>query len=316
MTKTNTTTSSSTTKTTMMIRRIVSLILLLLLFGLLILSSFVIPVVDSLKEEEEGSTTTTTTTTTEDGINNGSTNNRNLVTISVDTTSGTSTTTTATKPFHPKIVHMTIARPFSVIDLRRLSQSFDSWDDYIPCNTNGNSKGGEDDGIGDDVDVQVNLLLVYSRSLEAGDDDQEDDETLDAVLDAIDHVKKKFRNTNGWNSCISSIDSIGVNIDPTLDIYNASQQDTNPLWVNGPNRHFERTIRYLQNQRRQEEIDVDVVGNVMYWMEMDSVPVKDYWLDALVKEVQTRQASESNTNEGFAILGRYGCAQKHTVCSF
>ena len=301
---------------TMTTTRFVSLLLL----GLLILSSFVIPVVDSLEANRDIQMDNNRNTNNNDALI------RDLAVINVAIGGGTTTTTTttaattATSSTNPKTkIQMTIARPFSVIDLRRLSQSFDSWEDYVPCDSRKTTNDDAGNGVGDNV--QVKLLLVYSRSLDPNDDNggDNDDENLKSVNDVIDQVKKIYQKTNGWNSCISSIDRIGVNIDPSLDIYNASQQDTNPLWVNGPNRHFERTVRYLQHQQQDGNDETNsVVGNVMYWMEMDSVPVKEYWLDALVNEIQTRQVTTttttaSTTKEGFAILGRYVLQLIYTI---
>ena len=52
-----------------------------------------------------------------------------------------------------------------------------------------------------------------------------------------------------------------------------------------PNRHFERTIRYLQKIHDDHADHETSQYHVMYWMEMDSVPVKEYWLDALLRTV-------------------------------
>jgi len=62
------------------------------------------------------------------------------------------------------------------------------------------------------------------------------------------------------------------------------------LWVNGPNRQFERTIRAVQMSEYGSY-------DLMYFMEMDSVPVQPNWLDALMDGIRTEDSE-------FAILGR------------
>ena len=193
-------------------------------------------------------------------------------------------------------MRMVIARPFSINDLQRLSQSFDSWDEHPPCSNIAEIVEGNKSSTSSQFnDIKVDLLLVYSRTLEQAEDNDSN------VKDAIEKVTKKFHQTRGWDSCIRKVHSIGVGIDPNLDFYNATQQTTNPLWVNGPNRHFERTIRFLQ-QAAPGEGGSQMKADVMYWMEMDSIPVKGYWLDALTSEMY--KVHQNNGDDGFAILGR------------
>lgn len=107
---------------------------------------------------------------------------------------------------------------------------------------------------------------------------------------SIRAVEAMVEEGEDWSSCISKVLGIGVDIDPTQDMYRLDLQKSNPLWVNGPNRQFERTIRAVQMSQYGSY-------DLMYYMEMDSVPVAPYWLDALMEGIR-RQASE------FAILGR------------
>jgi len=61
-------------------------------------------------------------------------------------------------------------------------------------------------------------------------------------------------------------------------------------WVNGPNRQFEAAFRIIQSgEWSQGEYDG------FYLMEGDSVPVKNYWLDVILGEI--------NSNRPFAVLG-------------
>lgn len=96
-----------------------------------------------------------------------------------------------------------------------------------------------------------------------------------------------FEETSGWGDCFGQIHTLAVDIAPEEDLYKKYEIDTNVMWVNGPNRQFERTVRSLQGAGVE----------IFYLMEMDSVPTKPYWLDILVQEIK-RQESE------FAILGR------------
>jgi hypothetical protein len=106
---------------------------------------------------------------------------------------------------------------------------------------------------------------------------------------AIDAIKNSFRDMEGeaWTQCIDRVVGIDVDIAPDEDFYNINEQASNPLWVNGPNRQFERTVRRL-----------DGFYDIMFLMEMDCVPIQPFWLDTLVEEIYSKESE-------FAILGRY-----------
>lgn len=165
---------------------------------------------------------------------------------------------------HADDVSIAIARPFSPVDVNRLRASFDSWRQFMPCRS--------------ESTVRVDLVLVYSQRLL---------ESASAKI-AIEAVKREFRTHEAWAQCIDRVIGIDVDILPTEDLYKVQEQSTNPLWVNGPNRQFERTVRRL-----------DGFYDLMYLMEMDSVPRQPFWLDSLIEEVHS-QATQSE----FAILGR------------
>eukprot|EP00934_Nitzschia_sp_Nitz4_P003863 Nitzschia sp. Nitz4//scaffold121_size67750//7105//9512//NITZ4_006060-RA/size67750-augustus-gene-0.119-mRNA-1//1//CDS//3329534327//3853//frame0 len=161
-----------------------------------------------------------------------------------------------------KFNSIAVVRPFSPLDATKLPASFDIWD-ILPPTLSGS-------------DVSVDLILVYSQSL---------DNSLIAE-ESVQAVKQKFMLTNGWNHSFSNFVAFGVDIDPELDLYRSSEQDWNPMWVNGPNRQFERLVRSVS---KQAEYDL------VYLMEMDSVPVKSHWLDTLTSDIETA--------DEFAILG-------------
>jgi hypothetical protein len=159
-----------------------------------------------------------------------------------------------------------IARTFSLHDATELPGSFDAWNSHPPC-----------EGT---ASAYVNLLLVFSQSLERSS----------VAQSAIKEVRRRFQETGGWDNCIGRVLAFGVDIDPDSDTYKPSEQETNPLWVNGPNRQFERTVRKLQEARFG-------FYDSMYLMEMDSVPVKAFWLDIILDEINGQKRD-------FAILGR------------
>lgn len=93
---------------------------------------------------------------------------------------------------------------------------------------------------------------------------------------------------SGWSRCFDNIYAIEANIPPELDLYIPSAQEELYNWVNGPNRQFEAAFRIIQSG---EWGDYDG----FYLMEGDSVPVKNYWLDVLLGEI--------NAYRPFAVLG-------------
>lgn len=156
-----------------------------------------------------------------------------------------------------------VVRPFSLADAKLLPRSFDSWREFPPC-----SHGSR---------VKFDLFLVFSRSLDFAPEAQS----------SIRAVKSMVAQKEEWSSCISEVYGIGVDIDPMEDTYNLTLQKTSQLWVNGPNRQFERTYRAVQ-----------MFGyDLMYFMEIDSVPIQSYWIDSLIDMIETDDIS-------FAILGR------------
>ena len=162
---------------------------------------------------------------------------------------------------------LAIARTFSSKDAKQLSNSFQVWEELPPC---------------DATELpSADLFLVFSQSLEHSK----------VARDAVKQVEQLFHETGGWGKCVNNVFSFGVNIDPSQDIYASKDQSTNALWVNGPNRQFERTVRELQRHGRGASYDF------MYLMEMDSVPIQPFWLDRIQEEI-------ANQPTDFAILGR------------
>ena len=186
-----------------------------------------------------------------------------LVIITGTSSSIVSAPTTATAP---NLTNFAIARPFSVGDFQELAASFDVWEVFPPCAANEGDDDIKPSGI---IGSRADLFLVYSQSIDLSPEAQE----------AVSAVEEIFERTNGWNGCIGQVRALSAGIVPTLDIYDPSAQGHNSLWVNGPNRHFERTIRLIQTENY----------DAMYLMEGDSVPVADAWLDSLLSDVENHR---------------------------
>ena len=156
---------------------------------------------------------------------------------------------------HDAAGRMALVRPFTTHDVHKLVESFTQW--LPPCS-----------GPRTDVD----LVLVSSQKVVGNA------AAMKAVNDIMNPVPS-------WRGCFQNVKVYGVGIDPKQDIYIASAQEERADWVSGPNRHFEKTIRYVQGDYE-----------TMYLMEGDSVPKKANWLDALMNEVEVQRP--------FAIIGR------------
>jgi hypothetical protein len=159
-----------------------------------------------------------------------------------------------------------IVRPFSLPDALKLPTTFDAWNKFPPCS--------------EAPTYSADLFLVFSRSLKESSD----------IVDVINGIGSIYMETNGWTGCIDKVIGVGCDIAPSLDIYNPQEFRTNPLWINGPNRQFERTVRALQQSP-------DGPYDFMYMMGMDIIPIKPNWLDFFIDEI------ESSTRD-FAMMRR------------
>ena len=175
-------------------------------------------------------------------------------------------TTISSKQFNTGT--LAVVRTFCPNDIDTLVKSFDQWKKLPPCIESYKNSH-----------YDVDIILIFSQTLSKSA----------SALKAITRLHEIFEATNGWNGCFDNFYAIDVAIEPSLDLYIPSQQMENINWVNGPNRQFERSVRTIQQ---------NYFGHYecMYLMEGDSVPVKKYWLDALMDEIIKKQP--------FAILGR------------
>ena len=159
-----------------------------------------------------------------------------------------------------------IARPFSLSDASKLPATFDAWNLFPPCL--------------DTPAYSADLLLFFSGSFKKSS----------GIVDIINEVGSIYTKTSGWGDCIDKVVAIGCDIKPSTDINKPQEFQTNPLWVNGPNRQFERSVRALQ-QSSGESYDF------LYLMGLDSNPIKSNWLGAFVDEIE-------NTTRGFVTMRR------------
>jgi len=126
--------------------------------------------------------------------------------------------------------------------------------------------------------TSADLFLFYSQTFSEND----------VAMKAVDKIMEEFFSPGGWSRCFDNIYAVEANIPPELDLYIPAAQEDLYNWVNGPNRQYEAGFRIIQSG---EWGDYDG----FYLMEGDSVPVKNYWLDVILGEI--------NAYRPFAVLG-------------
>ncbi|KAL7536273.1 hypothetical protein ACHAXR_010253 [Thalassiosira sp. AJA248-18] len=126
--------------------------------------------------------------------------------------------------------------------------------------------------------TSADLFLFYSQTFSENDE----------AMVAVDKIMEEFYSPGGWSRCFDNIYAVEANIPMELDLYIPAAQEELYSWVNGPNRQYEAGFRIIQSG---EWGDYDG----FYLMEGDSVPVKNYWLDVILGEI--------NAYRPFAVLG-------------
>lgn len=135
-----------------------------------------------------------------------------------------------------------------------MKESFRSWEHFAPCDpTSGN---------------KFDLYLIYSGDLSK---DKEVEKELFLFNDTIEG-----NNAPSWRKCFQHIVTHGSNLPETEDIYLPSQAKTLKNWVLGPNLHFAEISRFGLKH---------FLTSLWYLMEMDSIPIKDNFLDLLLAEI-------------------------------
>ena len=172
-----------------------------------------------------------------------------------------------------------LVRPISTGGGQSLLESFDLWDTHWPC-------------TGANMPYVVDLFISYSQTLDA--------EAHPDDVEAIELIKSKYNAHEGWNGCLSRFSVIEVNMDPYMDKYNRSDEQTDPMWVNGPNEQFRRSIREIMKKTKkvvngdQEEVEPEY--EIAFIMETDAKPANWGWMNSLLQDFEVK--------EPFAILGR------------
>jgi len=189
---------------------------------------------------------------------------------------------------------LAIVRPFCKFDAGPLPTTFECWQSFPPCkaaayelgegfdeeNWSMNNNEKDFDQVGSHMlkDAKADVFLFYSQTFSENDE----------AIEAVDTILDQYFEGGGWADCFDNIYVIEANIPPELDNYSPAQQETFYNWVNGPNRQFEAAVRIIQSGEWGE-------FDGFYLMEGDSIPIKSYWLDVVLSEIEM--------NRPFAIMG-------------
>ena len=167
---------------------------------------------------------------------------------------------------------LVLVRPISPWDIHLLEKSLEEWNQFIPCNQNRTTN---------EVRYQsIDLVLAYSRDL------HQDDETVESFI-INELILPQSSSAKKWNKCFGEIQYVNLRLSPEEDVYDPKQQGQRLDWVSGPNKVF-RTVYQKIDEKDYE---------TMFWMEMDTHPLQEYWLDTMIEELEEQRP--------FAILGRY-----------
>ena len=165
---------------------------------------------------------------------------------------------------------LAIIRPFGKDQSKHLDEAFDDWGKHLPCHNDSSQR------------VLVDVFLSFSQAYETF---QPAAEITNKIINTF-LESKVSGGSQRWESCINNISRMEINIDPETDIYRSKESQTNRLWVHGPNEQFVKGLKTIINMG---------LYDVAFIMEGDVIPVRDYWLDALIAEAEAKE---------FAILGR------------
>jgi len=170
-----------------------------------------------------------------------------------------------------------LIRPFGPGDGSALLESIERWDTHWPCTP-----------VSAASSRPVDLFISFSQKLE------ESLHPLDVA--AVEALKVKFENGGGWNGCISQLRIIEANIPADRDKYRRADEQTDRMWVNGPNEQFRVSMREVMEITQVDEDGQDVAKyEVSVLMEPDARTTRAGWLDNLLDEFEDKAP--------FAILG-------------
>ena len=166
--------------------------------------------------------------------------------------------------------HLAVVRPFSNNDYPRLASSFDNWNTWLPCATAGEAS-----------EIEVDLFICSSQSLDSNAAMQG---VVQDILDAF------LGNLQPWHSCFRNVFHVSANMLSSEDVYITDSANSTTRTARGPNLQFLRIAQNLMDGSW---------GTGMYdslmLMEMDTVPVRRGWLDAI--------AGELNVNAPYVVYG-------------
>lgn len=180
-----------------------------------------------------------------------------------------------------------IVRPFSPRRASSITQTFDAWNEYLPCQLDKQDQYSYSSDT--DVHVQYDLFLSYSQAYNGTDEAaREADQSTRYLMDDFHSFP--------WAKCFHNVYRIQTNIPKEQDLYRPSETD-NVWWVNGPNQQFLKgmdIIRHHHHHHRSSEhdfgIDLDSTPyDYAVVIESDVVPVKPNWLVDLIREASEKE---------------------------
>jgi len=152
--------------------------------------------------------------------------------------------------------HLSVVRPFTEQDSKKLIKSFKRWESFPPCSNDTDSS------------VSVDLILYFSKS-------------IDQVPSSIHDFMVKSEKSSVWRKCFNSFFLLGANLSIADDIYNPTSQFLDPNWNRGPNQQFIAINTWLEEYGPE--------NGVFYYMEPDSVPIAKNWLSPILQAI-TRES--------------------------
>lgn len=168
------------------------------------------------------------------------------------------------------VASFAMVRPFYAGDAQDLANSFDAFVAHPPCDLDGT-------GTPTQQGLPVDLILFYS-----GDDSVDTD-----VIDRLENVTGEGSGADlsaPWRSCFSSIVILGAGLTAAQDQYHDDMSD--PTWNLGPNMQFYKMVEHMTDTHSSD---------MFLYMEGDSIPIADNWLDTI--------ASSVRQSRPFSVLG-------------
>ncbi|CAE7350571.1 CSMD1, partial [Symbiodinium natans] len=150
---------------------------------------------------------------------------------------------------------LAVVRTFaSEQEVTGLTEAIALWNELLPCSG--------------PTWVPVDLLLVYSQNFDL----------TPSALVAAKEVQSSFENGTAWAPCFRSVFIESANLSATEDVYDNRGYAIRKDWVNGPNSVFRFILGSFFNGTFPATYDS------FYFMEIDAVPVRPFWLDQFIAE--------------------------------